>query len=221
MPRNDDQRTDWNVVVDKSAELVRGYNAEGIRPTLRQVHYRLASLQVGGYQNSANCYKGLSRKLVEARKDDLIPWDGLADHVRQRHWSQLQESIDFAGILELYVEDLGTDPWEKHDKRPIVWLEKDALAELVANIAKRLYVPVCVSRGYSSWTFIHDNLDLLDSNPQALVLYLGDHDPSGLDIERSWNEIERKVNEYCQRRARELEEQARTLRSRSTSSGTS
>ena len=37
---------------------------------------------------------------------------------------------------------------------------------------------------------------------------------SGLDIEHSWNEIRRKVNEYCQRRAPELEEQARTLRSR-------
>jgi hypothetical protein len=42
----------------------------------------------------------------------------------------------------------------------------------------------------------------------------------GLDIEESWNEIKRKVNEYLQRRAQELSEQAETLRSRSTSSAT-
>jgi hypothetical protein len=49
-----------------------------------------------------------------------------------------------------------------------------------------LYVPVCVSRGYSSWTFIYENKDLL--NPNTTVLYLGDHDPSGLDIERFTHE---------------------------------
>jgi hypothetical protein len=179
---------DWAAVVDKSAELVKGYLASGIRPTLRQVHYRLASLQVGGYQNTANCYKALSRKLVDARKEDLIPWNGLADHGRKRQWHQLDESIDFKEILESYIDDLGTDPWNKQGKHPVIWIEKDALAELVSDVARGFYVPVCVGRGYSSWTFVHDNLDALDSNPQALVLYLGDHDPSGMDIERSLQE---------------------------------
>ena len=37
---------------------------------------------------------------------------------------------------------------------------------------------------------------------------------SGLDIQNSWNEIKRKLNEYLQRKAEILEEQTRTLRSR-------
>jgi hypothetical protein len=175
---------DWAAVVDRSADLVKGYLASGIRPTLRQVHYRLASLQVGGYQNTVNCYKSLSRKLVDARKDDRIPWNGLADHIRKRQWHKLDENIDFKEVLESYIDDLGTDPWENQAKHLVIWIEKDALAELVSDVAKRFYVPVCVGRGYSSWTFIHDNLDILN-DPGAIILYLGDHDPSGLDIERS------------------------------------
>lgn len=46
---------DWQTVMDKSVELVQGYNASGIKPTLRQVHYRLATLQTGGYENTQNC----------------------------------------------------------------------------------------------------------------------------------------------------------------------
>jgi len=176
---------DWPAIVDKSAELVKGYLASGIRPTLRQVHYRLASLQVGGYQNTVNCYKSLSRKLVDARKDDLIPWNGLADHIRKRMWHQLDESIDFREILESYIDDLGIDPWEKQGKHLVIWIEKDALAELVSDVAKQFYVPVCVGRGYSSWTFVHDNLDILESDLETTILYLGDHDPSGMDIERA------------------------------------
>lgn len=38
---------------------------------------------------------------------------------------------------------------------------------------------------------------------------------NGLDIQHAWNDIKRKVNEYCQRRAPQLEEQARALRARS------
>jgi len=43
-----------------------------------------------------------------------------------------------------------------------------------------------ISRGYSSWTFVHDCLDLLKNggDMEIRVLYMGDHDPSGLDIER-------------------------------------
>jgi len=43
---------------------------------------------------------------------------------------------------------------------------------------------------------------------------------NGLDIESSWNEIRPRLEEYRQRRARELADQAEALRSRSTVGGT-
>jgi hypothetical protein len=176
----------WPEVIRRACQLVKGYNEQGIRPTLRQIHYRLASEQVGGYQNTKACYKTLSERLVKARMEGLIPWDALADHVRYRLWNRPRggrlPSLD--EILEAATEGLGEDPWEAMGRRVILWLEKDALAELVWDAVRDLYVPLSVSRGYSSWTFIYDCLDILKTDLEVKVFYLGDHDPSGLDIER-------------------------------------
>lgn len=176
----------WGEVVDRAGKLIREYNGEGIKPTLRQVHYRLASEQAGGYQNTQACYKGLSGKLVKARMKGLISWDSLADHVRYRWWNRPsgRQVPDVEGIVEQATADLGEDPWKAMGKRVVLWLEKDALAELVYDVVGGYYVPLAVSRGYSSWTFIHDNLDVLQDEIEVEALYLGDHDPSGLDIER-------------------------------------
>jgi hypothetical protein len=97
--------TDWQAVVDKSAELANGYLASGIRPTLRQVHYRLVSLQVGGYQNTVNCYKALSRKLVDARKDGLIPWNGLANHMTNEEQITIARAIKRIENANLPIEE--------------------------------------------------------------------------------------------------------------------
>ena len=43
-------------VVNRACSLIRAYNREGIRLTLRRVRYRLASEQVG--------HRGLRRRLV-------------------------------------------------------------------------------------------------------------------------------------------------------------
>jgi len=181
---------DWAKVVDEARRLIYEYNMQGIRPTLRQVHYRLASSQVGGYQNTQSCYKKLSEKLVKARMQGLIPWDSLADHVRYRRWNRPfgGEVPDIDELIEMATCDVGEDPWDYMRKRVILWLEKDALADLIYDAVKGLYVPLSVSRGYSSWTFVYDNLDILRFDGEVKVFYLGDFDPSGLDIERFTNE---------------------------------
>jgi hypothetical protein len=176
---------EWRSVIDKACNLIKIYNSQGIRPTLRQVHYRLASEQVGGYQNTQACYKTLSNRLVKARMGGLIPWDSLADHVRYRWWFKPSgQTVNVDELVERATEGLGEDPWEAMGKRVIVWLEKDALAELIYDAVGGFYIPLAVSRGYSSWTFLYDNLDIFHSECEVKVLYLGDHDPSGIDIER-------------------------------------
>lgn len=176
---------DWKTVVDVAVELTQRYNSDGIRPTLRQLHYRLASLRVGGYVNTNQCYKTLSERLVKARKSGDLSWDAIADHVRYRYWFKPRGLVpDLKELVEQMVSSVGEDPWESMGLMVIVRLEKDALAELILNAVANYYVPLCISRGYTSWTFVHDNLDLLRGDGlEKVVLYLGGHDPSGLDIE--------------------------------------
>ncbi len=53
---------------------------------------------------------------------------------------------------------------------------------------------MCVGRGYDSWSSIHDaasRYEDWESDPNkegVVVLYFGDHDPSGLDMDRSLEE---------------------------------
>lgn len=179
---------DWTFVKQHAVQLARDYNAEGICPTLRQVHYRLASVQAGGYQNLQRHYKRLSQILVKARKHGDLSWDALADHVRYQWWLKPEGEPNLNRLVEEATRNVGEDPWISQQKQIIMWLEKDALAELVWSAVSGLHVPLCVSRGYSSWTFVADTSNIIEEainqGRSVHLLVLTDHDPSGLDIQR-------------------------------------
>ena len=68
-----------------------------------------------------------------------------------------------------------------------VWIEKSALRATLNNYLEDYKVNIVPSRGYSSWTFLKDANDRIQENADGktpLILYFGDFDPSGVDIER-------------------------------------
>jgi len=69
-----------------------------------------------------------------------------------------------------------------------VWVEKEAFAPTVEEWTLGCGVPIRVNRGYPSWTFIFVSVkqlkEVLKRHERVVVLYLGDLDPSGVDIER-------------------------------------
>ena len=67
-----------------------------------------------------------------------------------------------------------------------VWLEKDALSGVVFPITGELDVPLMVTRGYPSISFLHGAAETIARQGKPSYLYyFGDHDPSGVDITRS------------------------------------
>jgi hypothetical protein len=64
-----------------------------------------------------------------------------------------------------------------------VWIEKDALAQIVADELAEWRPTIIVTRGYSPFTLLHEARERLHATP-ATILYFGDFDPSGLDIYR-------------------------------------
>jgi hypothetical protein len=67
-------RLDWATIIGEGATIVRSYRT---RVTLRQLHYRLVAANVGGYENTAGCYKQLSSRTAELRRAGEFP--ALAD----------------------------------------------------------------------------------------------------------------------------------------------
>jgi hypothetical protein len=70
-----------------------------------------------------------------------------------------------------------------------VWIEKDALIGVIDGVCRELDVPFFSCRGYVSdsemWTAAYNRMD---KGEQTIVLHLGDHDPSGIDMTRDIRE---------------------------------
>jgi hypothetical protein len=82
--------------------------------------------------------------------------------------------------------------WKGQPLYAEVFVEKDALSRLVSDIANKYGVKTCICKGYSSYTFLKDAAERIVYNCQdcdgearsPIILYFGDHDPSGIDMTR-------------------------------------
>lgn len=188
--------------------LVKEYNelAKKIeKPTLRTFFYYLVSKNI--IPNTKSAYKRLSRICVELRQRGLLPWNCFADKTRSVRGYYHESVLDYKDIeynkerLERQLSKLSIEKlldeyfmtytrplglWAKQDYYVEIWLEKEALSDFVYNTIVDLDIPLCINRGYSSWTFIYENVERLKTytNKKIVILYLGDLDPSGTDIER-------------------------------------
>ena len=81
-----------------------------------------------------------------------------------------------------------------------VWCEKDALAGVLWDVTSDYDVPLMVSRGMPSLTFLHASAQAIrraaEQDKQTFIYQFGDHDPSGVLIPKT---IERRLDEMCQR----------------------
>ena len=80
------------------------------------------------------------------------------------------------------------DRWAGQSHVVEVWCEKDTLSNIMAPVCHQLHVGFMANRGYSSATAMYDAALRFQTaalaGRQPVVLYLGDHDPSGLDMTR-------------------------------------
>jgi hypothetical protein len=172
------------------AVILRAYQEEGqIGMTVRHFYYKLLSAGairlLEGRNNSAkNAYNYVSRLLTDARLNAQLPWGAVVDPGRRAftHWGY--KSIAQYIRTESH-SSFRADIWLGQPRRLEVWVEKDAMAEFVNAVARQYRVPVYVAKGYGSATVIHDAAERYGSGRGWTLLYAGDFDPSGLDIERN------------------------------------
>ena len=86
------------------------------------------------------------------------------------------------------------DRWLGQPYFPILIVEKDTMQPVCQPIARNWQMPFASSRGYGSLTLQHDVAEMLgrrykQHNEQtAIVYFISDLDPSGLDLQRAWEE---------------------------------
>ena len=132
-------------------EFIRGLRRRYRSMTVRQVFYaaevaRLVPKTEGGYRK-------VQQLLVKMRRQGSLSWGFIADGTRrQRMVAQWEDMDDFVEEIESrYRRNL----WRDQGVRIEIWLEKDALSEVVFETTSKWRVPLMVSRGQSSVTFLH------------------------------------------------------------------
>ena len=176
------QRRKWSPIVERAAEIVRGYDTD---VTLRQLFYRLVSEEV--LRNTPSDYKTLSARTAEARRTDGFP--DLADTTRSI-WA-LRAYEDMSMFVRSMVSRYHVDRTEGQPVSLYLGIEKNALRAQVQSWFTDLGVPFLPLGGYASQTFKNDVRDHVRwrwRDRPAVLIYAGDFDPSGEDIDRDFIE---------------------------------
>ena len=131
-------------------------------------------------------YNKLGRIVSDARLAGLIDWNSITDRTRylrkNSHWSSP------ADVIESAAYGYAIDKWKTQSNRVEVWIEKDALIGVVEQVCEPLDVPHFSCRGYTSasemWVASQRLLGYIKARQVPIILHLGDHDPSGMDMSR-------------------------------------
>jgi hypothetical protein len=160
------------------------YQQQGYDLTLRQLYYVFVSRDI--IPNTIQSYKRLGDIINDARMAGLLDWDYIVD--RTRNVRGLTHHTDPAHRIRTAASQYYIDMWANQDVRVEVWIEKDALAGVVQRACNANDVDYFSCRGYTSqselWAAGQRLGEYMRGGQEVVVLHLGDHDPSGLDMTR-------------------------------------
>lgn len=178
-------------MITRANEIIATYQAGGYRLTLRQLYYQFVSKN--WLANTERNYKRLGSVLNDARYAGLVDWSAIEDRNRQPH-----HTSEFTGLDSLANAALASyrlDRWAGQQYFVELWVEKAALAGVLQPLADSWHVTLMVNRGYSSASAMFEAAQRLKRRlgQRGLVLYLGDHDPSGEDMVR---DVQERLNTF-------------------------
>jgi len=168
--------------------ILEEYVSAGYDLSLRQLYYQLVSRNI--VENTERSYKNVGNIVSDGRLAGLIDWNVIKDRGREMvqnpHWSSPSE------ILEACANQFRFDRWKDQPCYVEVMVEKQALEGVLIPVCSQWDVPFTANKGYSSSSAMYEAskryLERAEDNKELYVLYLGDHDPSGIDMTRDVND---------------------------------
>lgn len=161
--------------------------------TVRGIMYALVS--VGWLPDTDDTsYDRIQRLLNALRKKGIVPYEWIVDNVRESikpsSWSGLEDFADT--VRDAYRRDF----WSGLPEYVEIIVEKDTVAGRIEPVTRAYDVRLSPLRGYSSTSFAWSIAQSWTGITKPItVYYIGDHDPSGRDIERS---IVRSLKEHVE-----------------------
>jgi len=171
-------------MIDVINGILDEYEGQGFRLSLRQLYYQLVARAY--VPNTVQSYKRIGDMVSNGRQAGLIDWDMIEDRGRETvavsHWKSPGE------IVRAAASQFRIDKWEEQSVHIEVMVEKDALSGVLEPVCRDLDIAITANKGYSSSSTMYEigqRLNGLARHGKTItVIYLGDHDPSGIDMTR-------------------------------------
>ncbi len=169
-------------------DILEEYRRQNFRLSLRQLYYQMVARDY--IENSQRSYKNLGNLVSNARQAGLIDWEMIEDRNRETNTPAHWESP--AQIVKAAAHQFRIDKWEDQPYHIEVMVEKDALSGVLEPVCRDLDIGITANKGYSSSSTMYEIgkrlYDKFDNGKSICVIYLGDHDPSGIDMTRDVDE---------------------------------
>lgn len=177
-------RAERLALIEEVNDVLDRYRSLGYDLTVRQVYYQLVSQDL--IPNNPKSYNRIKSLISDGRKAGLIDWDMIVDRTRKTivppHWDSP------ADIIEAAARSFRIDKWENQPNHVEIMVEKEALSGILAPTCEDLDVNFTANKGYSSDSAMYRAGKRIHRKVMQgkvpYILYLGDHDPSGLDMDR-------------------------------------
>jgi hypothetical protein len=192
------------LVVEQAEAICDEYAAQGYNLTLRGLYYQFirrnafpdsrlqqvrdaATGETFQTKNHQKNYKWLGDLVSDARIAGLIDWSHIDDPTRTAEggdggWDSPAAAV--ASINDWY----SISHWDGQEHYLEVWVEKEALADIISRPCGRWNVRHMACKGSPSTSAMRKAAVRLRQQERegkiTEVVYLGDHDPTGLDISR-------------------------------------
>lgn len=169
-------------------DILNEYRGMGYKLSLRQLYYQLVARDY--IPNSVKSYKRIGNLVSEARLAGLLDWAMIEDRGRETVIPTAWRSP--AEIVRAAASQFRVDRWEGQPCYVEVMVEKDALSGVLEPVCRELHVRFTANKGYSSSSAMYEAgkriARMARQAEEVHLFYLGDHDPSGIDMTRDITE---------------------------------
>jgi hypothetical protein len=165
--------------------------------TVRQVFYQLVAR--GVIEKTEDQYQTtVIRLMTEMRLSGALAFHWVVDESRRVRVTRTYN--DIADAIENTAKFYRRSALAQSPDYLEMWCEKDALSGVLWDVTSEYDVPLMISRGMPSLTFLFTSAcaisEAYEQGKDAFIYQFGDHDPSGVLIPKT---IEKRLGEMCER----------------------
>ena len=165
--------------------------------SVRNLFYQLTGDDGSGVfiEKSEAAYRQVMRLKKQLCRARAIPWHFFSDSSRFAYDNDGFEGLDDAEFVDRVASMYRRNYWSTTSIYPQLWVESRSLTPTLAGTARALGVSLYPSGGMASDTFVYGAAaEAVHTGRESMVvLYVGDYDPSGLQIADS---LETKIGEH-------------------------